>query len=89
MATMGIDPQAAWLLLLDALASGHWRVVRNQAQDLLDWIHLGEAAPNTTVKSLSTAASWPGLSLGGTYGVAREKPSTGEDDHDQPAPLEL
>lgn len=41
-----MDPQAAWLLLVDALESGHWRVVREQAQDLLEWMEMGESPPN-------------------------------------------
>ena len=43
-----MDPQAAWLLLVDALESGHWRVVREQAEDLLAWIGMGESPPNTS-----------------------------------------
>ena len=41
-----LDPQAAWLLLLDAMATGHWRVVREQAEDIRDWIELGGHPPN-------------------------------------------
>jgi len=41
-----LDPHAAWLLMLDALQSGHWRVVREQADDLLKWMELGESPPN-------------------------------------------
>ncbi len=41
-----LDPQAAWLLMLDALQSEHWRVVRGQAEDLLAWMKLGESAPD-------------------------------------------
>lgn len=41
-----MDPQAAWLLMIDAVESGHWRVVREQADDLLDWIEMGESPPN-------------------------------------------
>lgn len=50
MKTNDMDPQAAWLLLLDALEAGHWRVVRCQAEDLLDWIKMGESPPNTNGK---------------------------------------
>lgn len=46
--TLEFDPQAAWLLLLDALATGHWRVVRCQAEDLRDWIQIGGVPPDTT-----------------------------------------
>lgn len=41
-----MDPQAAWLLMIDAVESGHWRVVREQADDLLDWMEMGESPPN-------------------------------------------
>lgn len=41
-----MDPQAAWLLMLDALESGHWRVVREQAEDLLYWMEMGEPPPD-------------------------------------------
>ncbi len=41
-----MDPQAAWLLLVDALESGHWRVVRGEAEDLLEWMKMGEPPPN-------------------------------------------
>jgi hypothetical protein len=41
-----MDPQAAWLLLVDALESGHWRVVREQAQDLLEWMEMGGFPPD-------------------------------------------
>lgn len=41
-----MDVQAAWLLLVDAMESGHWRVVREQAEDLLAWIGMGESPPN-------------------------------------------
>lgn len=41
-----MDPQAAWLLLVDALESGHWRVVRGEAEDLLEWMRMGESPPN-------------------------------------------
>lgn len=41
-----LDPHAAWLLMLDALQSGHWRVVRGQAEDLLEWMKLGESPPD-------------------------------------------
>lgn len=40
-----LDPHAAWILLLDAFASGHWRVVRTQAEDLLGWMDLGGEPP--------------------------------------------
>ncbi len=41
-----MDAQAAWLLMLDALESGHWRVVREQAEDLLEWMEMGEPPPD-------------------------------------------
>jgi hypothetical protein len=41
-----LDPHSAWLLMVDALSSGHWRVVRGQAEDLLDWMKIGESPPN-------------------------------------------
>lgn len=47
-ATLEIDPQAAWLLLLDALATGHWRVVRCQAEDILEWIRIDGDPPDTS-----------------------------------------
>ena len=37
-----LDSHAAWLLMVDALESGHWRVVREQAEDLLEWMEIGE-----------------------------------------------
>ena len=43
---VAMDPQAAWLLLVDALESGHWRVVRGEAEDLLEWMKMGEAPPD-------------------------------------------
>ena len=43
-----MDPQAAWLLLIDALGSGHWRVVREQAEDLLNWLELNGLPPDTS-----------------------------------------
>lgn len=43
-----MDPQAAWLLMLDAMETGHWRVVREQAQDIRDWIDLGGLPPNVS-----------------------------------------
>ncbi len=43
-----LDPQAAWLLLVDAIATGHWRVVREQAEDIRDWIELGGPPPNVS-----------------------------------------
>jgi hypothetical protein len=52
-----MDPQAAWLLLLDALESGHWRVVREQAEDLLDWMNLGGLPPNVSSDKV-TDRSW-------------------------------
>jgi len=45
MDSTDMDPKSAWLLLLDALQSGHWRVVREQAEDLLEWIDLGGQPP--------------------------------------------
>lgn len=44
--TFILDPQAAWLLMVDALQSEHWRVVRGQAEDLLEWMKLGESPPD-------------------------------------------
>jgi hypothetical protein len=52
-----MDPQAAWLLLLDAMATGHWRVVREQAQDIRDWIELGGIPPNVSNGKV-TDQSW-------------------------------
>lgn len=43
-----MDPQAAWLLMLDAMETGHWRVVREQAGDLIAWMQMGEAPPNVS-----------------------------------------
>ena len=43
-----MDPQAAWLLMIDAVESGHWRVVREQAEDLLHWMEMGESPPNVS-----------------------------------------
>ena len=43
-----MDPQAAWLLMLDAMETGHRRGVREQAQDIRDWIDLGGLAPNVS-----------------------------------------
>jgi hypothetical protein len=45
-----MDPQGAWLLLLDAMETGHWRVVREQAQDVKDWLQLGGNPPNLSNK---------------------------------------
>jgi len=52
-----MDPQAAWLLMLDALETGHWRVVREQAEDLLDWIEMGEPPPDIN-KGKVTDRTW-------------------------------
>ena len=52
-----MDPQAAWLLLLDAMETGHWRVVREQAQDIRDWIELGGSPPNVSNGKV-TDRSW-------------------------------
>ena len=43
-----MDPQAAWLLLVDALETGHWRVVREQSEDLLDWLKMGGFPPDVS-----------------------------------------
>ncbi len=51
-----MDPQAAWLLLLDAFQSGHWRVVREQADDLLDWLALGGNPPDLSGGKVSDRA---------------------------------
>jgi hypothetical protein len=51
-----MDPQGAWLLLLDAMETGHWRVVREQAHDLRIWIELGGQPPNISNKM--TDRSW-------------------------------
>lgn len=45
---MILDPHAGWLLMIDSIGSGHWRVVREQAEDLLEWMELGEPPPNIT-----------------------------------------
>jgi len=50
MDSTDMDPRSAWLLLLDALESGHWRVVREQAEDLLEWIDLGGQPPDINGK---------------------------------------
>jgi hypothetical protein len=34
--------------MLDALESGHWRVVREQANDLRDWLNMGGFPPDTS-----------------------------------------
>ena len=52
-----MDPQAAWLLLMDAMATGHWRVVREQAQDIRAWIELGGLPPNVSNNKV-TDRSW-------------------------------
>jgi hypothetical protein len=41
-----MDPNAAWLMMVDALESGNWRVVRTHANDLLDWLHVGGFPPD-------------------------------------------
>ena len=46
-----MDSKAAWLLLVDALESGHWRVVREQAEDLLEWMELGGPPPEINGKA--------------------------------------
>jgi hypothetical protein len=51
-----LDPDGAWLLLMDAMETGHWRVVREQAQDLQQWINLGGAPPRISNKA--TDPSW-------------------------------
>ena len=51
-----MDPQAAWLLMLDAFESGHWRVVQEQAQDLLEWLDLGGIPP--VINSKVTDRGW-------------------------------
>lgn len=48
-----MDPQAAWLLMVDALESGHWRVVREQAQDLLEWMALGGFPPDVCLRKVT------------------------------------
>lgn len=65
-----MDPQAAWLLMLDAMESGHWRVVREQASDLLEWMGMASYHPPSpragspiasgTDKRPSTPANLPG-----------------------------
>jgi hypothetical protein len=47
-----MDPQAAWLLLIDALQSGHWLVVREQSEDLLEWLDLGGVPPDISNRRL-------------------------------------
>jgi hypothetical protein len=43
-----MDPPAAWLLLVDALEAGHWREVREHAQELLDWLERGGFPPDVS-----------------------------------------
>jgi hypothetical protein len=50
-----LDPHGAWLLLVDAMESGHWRVVREQADDLVEWIELGGLPPAITSKATDPA----------------------------------
>ena len=50
-----LDPQTAWMLLLDAMETGHWRVVREQAEDLREWIELGGRPPALSPKATNEA----------------------------------
>lgn len=43
--------------MLDALETGHWRVVWEEAKDLLEWMKLGEMPPNIS-KGKFTVRQW-------------------------------
>jgi hypothetical protein len=43
-----MDQHEAWILMLDALESGHWQAVREQAEKLRIWIEMGGFPPDTS-----------------------------------------
>jgi len=43
----GMDPQAAWNELLDAVDRRQWDLARDRAEALLDWMRKGGVPPQT------------------------------------------
>jgi hypothetical protein len=42
-----MDPNATWLLLLEAIQTKDWKAVRDHAEDLLDWLDRSGFPPDT------------------------------------------
>lgn len=43
-----MDPNATWLLLLEAIQCKDWKAVRDHEEDLLDWLDRSGFPPNTS-----------------------------------------
>ena len=43
-----MDPNATWLMLLQAIQSKDWKAVRDHAEDLVDWLDRSGFPPNTS-----------------------------------------
>lgn len=43
-----MDPNATWVLLLQAIQSEDWKAVRDHAEDLEHWLDRGGFPPDTT-----------------------------------------
>ena len=43
-----MDPNATWLMLLQAMQSEDWKAVRGHAEDLVDWLDRSGFPPDTS-----------------------------------------